>query len=79
MITVTAGFTTDAQAGLRDVDGDIDIDWDLDGTFTNEKAHLVLIEYERKVNEPLGGISIALGDIVLTNYDDRYTPPTATS
>lgn len=42
--------------------------------YFDESARIIRIEYERTLLEPLGGMSIALCDIVLDNTDLRFTP-----
>ena len=40
----------------------------------NETARVIRLEYDRKISEPLGGITSCLADIVLENTDNRFTP-----
>lgn len=42
--------------------------------YFDETDRVIRVEYERSFLEPLGGSSIALGDIVLDNSDLRFTP-----
>lgn len=42
--------------------------------YFDESARVIRIEYERTLLEPLGGMSIAIADIVLDNTDLRFTP-----
>lgn len=42
--------------------------------YFDESDRVLRIEYERNLIEPLGGLSIALCDIVLDNSDNRFTP-----
>lgn len=74
MITVSSTFTQNTQKSSRRVIGKALIDWNLLGNFVDESSQVLVIEIERKVNLPLGGISVSLADITLTNYNDRYTP-----
>jgi hypothetical protein len=77
MKVVSGDFTTRSQADSRKLLGKSEIDWNLNGTFTDESDHQQVITIERKINEPLGGISIAMADVELINHDDRYTPPSS--
>lgn len=43
-------------------------------TYQNETANAMQIEYDRALVEPLGGIAMALLDVVLDNSDNRFTP-----
>lgn len=78
MQVVSSGFSTHVQKTTRIIKGKVEIDWQLSGTFDDESPNKTLIEVERKVNEPLGGISISLANVTLTNHNDRYTPPATT-
>lgn len=73
MQTVSSDYSSRSKSELRNINTKMEVDWDLDGVFTDE-PNILLMEYERGVNEPLGGIHLAQGDIVLANSDDRYTP-----
>ena len=73
MQTVSTAFETKSKATTRKVDAKILIDWNNDGTFTDETERLKVIETERKITEPLGGIHVGQFDVVLHNEDDRYT------
>lgn len=42
--------------------------------YFDESDRIIRIEYERSLIEPLGGMSIALCDVVLDNTDLRFTP-----
>lgn len=42
--------------------------------YFDESARVIRIEYERTLLEPLGGMSIAIADVVLDNSDLRFTP-----
>jgi hypothetical protein len=42
--------------------------------YDDETARVVRLEYERNLIEPLGGIAVAMADIVLDNTDLRFTP-----
>lgn len=42
--------------------------------YFDETAKVLRIEYERNLLEPLGGMQIALADVVLDNTDLRFTP-----
>lgn len=42
--------------------------------YFDETSRLVRFEYDRQIQEPLGGIAMALGDLVLENVDGRFTP-----
>lgn len=75
MIQVSTDFTTNTGKSMRIVIGKVEVDWNLDGTFTDESSNQLVVEVERKVNEPLGGVNIGVADIELDNSDDRYTPP----
>jgi hypothetical protein len=78
MIGVSEAFTIATEKSSRKVVGKVEVDWDLDGTFLDESDYTSVIEIERKLNEPFGGISISLADVVLLNNTDRYTPPGST-
>ncbi len=42
--------------------------------FTDETDYLLQLVWERRVQEPLGGIAYALGDLLLENTSKRFTP-----
>lgn len=42
--------------------------------YVDETNRVVSITYDRVLNEPLGGISQAVLDVVLDNHDNRFTP-----
>ncbi len=42
--------------------------------YFDESDRVIRIEYERSLLEPLGGMSIALADVLLDNTDLRFTP-----
>lgn len=43
-------------------------------SYFDETERVIRIEYERTLIEPLGGMSIAIADVVLDNTDLRFTP-----
>lgn len=73
MITTTQTFSDNAKSIVRKPQTKIEFDWDDDGIFTLEANRSIVVEVERKLNEPLGGVSIAQADVQLINTDDRYT------
>ncbi len=42
--------------------------------YVDETARVIRLEYERHLIEPLGGMAIAMADVVLDNTDLRFTP-----
>lgn len=42
--------------------------------YQDETSNLMRMEWERSLNQPLGGLAAALADGALDNTDDRYTP-----
>lgn len=78
MITVTSDFTTKSNSNLRKPQYKIELDWNLSGTYQDETDYILVIEVERGINEPLGGIALAQSDLRFTNYTGRYTPPDTT-
>jgi len=42
--------------------------------YFDETSRVIRLEYERHLLEPLGGLSMAMADIVLDNSDLRFTP-----
>lgn len=42
--------------------------------YFDETEHLIRFEYDRMIQEPLGGIATAIGNLVLENIDGRFTP-----
>lgn len=42
--------------------------------YIDETAHVMRFDYDRRLNEPLGGTSFAIGDILLDNITRRFTP-----
>jgi len=42
--------------------------------FDNETDKVLRLEYDRSVEEPMGGLSFALMNVVLDNTDKRFTP-----
>jgi len=45
-----------------------------DFEYFDETNKVIRLEYERHLIEPLGGISIAMADVILDNTDLRFTP-----
>jgi len=78
--TVTAKAYIDAslwwysQQPFRHPKAKITVDWNLGDGFQDETEYLEMVEVERKLTEPLGGVSIAQADVRFINIDDRYTP-----
>lgn len=76
--TRAAGF---AVVGTSVVDG-TDIVQGLDGVLTeldqfiyfDETDHLIRFEWDRVLQEPLGGMAMAIGNLLLENTDGRFTP-----
>lgn len=79
MQTVSSNFETKSKAALRKITGKIEIDWDKDGTYTDESDNILHIEYERLIQEPFGGVQLAQFDVQLKNDDDRFTPGNTSS
>jgi hypothetical protein len=75
MQTVSADFNTNAATASRLVSGKLEIDWDKDDSYTDETTYSLLLEIEKRVSEPLGGVNLSLADIYLANETDRFTPP----
>lgn len=42
--------------------------------YFDETVNLIRFEFDRKVEEPLGGMSLCIGSILLQNTDSRFTP-----
>lgn len=42
--------------------------------YIDETSHVMRFDYDRRLNEPLGGTSFAIGDILLDNVTRRFTP-----
>lgn len=74
MQSISNDFDTASTAKIRTPQADVSIDWDLDGSFTDETSNLALLEIERNSNEPLGGVAMAQFDLVFNNIDNRFTP-----
>lgn len=68
------GFEEIASQHLRKITQSFTMDWNLDGEYTDESDNVLVLEVERQLNEPLGGISQAMADVTLENSDNRYTP-----
>lgn len=75
MIGMSENFVLNTAKSNRQIRSKIEIDWNLNGFYTDESENQLILEVERKVNEPLGGISVGIADIELTNANDRFTPP----
>lgn len=74
MIAVSDNFKTEAGKTHRTPEYAVFIDWNLDGSYTEETGYLLLIGVERSILEPLGGVSLGQADVVLANYEGRYSP-----
>jgi len=73
MIDVTGTFITNATKKNRTPQYEILIDWQLDGT-TQDESHLVkLIEIERNLSEPLGGVVLAQANVSFINFKGKFT------
>lgn len=77
-VTGTNGFAivgTSMVAGTDLVQGSDSVFTPSDAfTFYDETQRLVRFEFDRQLQEPLGGMAMALGDLVLDNTDGRFTP-----
>lgn len=73
MITTTTNYADKSTRSSRKPQLKVEVDWALGDNFQDESGYCVLVEVERSLNEPLGGISLAQGDLRLTNLTDRYT------
>jgi hypothetical protein len=74
MKTVSSGFSTLSKNNDRQPQGRFSVAWDLYQEFYDETEYLIMAEVERKLNEPLGGVSISQADVRLVNKDNRFTP-----
>lgn len=74
MQVITDSFDTHSQQQVRNPSFQIFIDWALNGILSDESDHIIDIEGERVINEPLYSIHQAQMDITLSNIDNRYTP-----
>lgn len=74
MKTVTSTFVTKSSDKQRLPQYKVEIDWELDGTFQDESRFVKVIQVERSINEPLGGVALAQADVKFVNTNDRYTP-----
>ncbi len=54
-------------------EGAITSDWN-NYDYQNETEYVVAVEYERRLNMPLGGLSTAIANVELDNTTGRYTP-----
>jgi len=75
MIDVSSEFTQASQARGRHPIARVKVDWNLGDGYQDETGYLIWVEIERKLIEPLGGVSVAQADVRLVNANDRYTPP----
>ena len=75
IITNSENFYQITEKASRKIVSKFEVDWDLTNSFINETGNLLVVEVERKVDEPLGGVSLSIADVVLANHNDRYTPP----
>lgn len=73
-IVTESSYDVDSQRAIRDIVQKLEIDWKLNSVFWDETQHALSLEVERRLAEPLGGISLSLADAVLENITDRYTP-----
>lgn len=74
MKVVSDDFDAKSKLHVRRIQGKVEVDWDKNGTFTDESDHLIVLEYERLIQEPLGGVQLAQFDVQLANHDDRFSP-----
>lgn len=74
MITVSTDFATKSISNFRRPKVEVHFDWTRQGSYQNETDYVYMVEVERKLSEPLGGVSIAQADIRLVNSQNRYTP-----
>lgn len=79
MQAVSSDFTNISNSDVRNITAKVEIDWNRDGVFTDETDYLLLLEVERRISEPEGGVHIAMCDITLANESDRFTPPPSSS
>ena len=75
IVTNSENFYQLTEKSSRKVVSKFEVDWTLSDSYTDESENVLVLEIERKVDEPLGGVSLAIADVLLINYGDRYTPP----
>lgn len=77
-VTSTGGFATVGTS----IVGGLDIVRGLDSVITkadqfiffDETDRLISFDYERTLQEPLGGVAMAIANLVIENTDGRFTP-----
>lgn len=74
MITISDEYKAMMLAARRHILVEVNVDWNNDGTYSNETFFLRKVTIERSFEEPLGGFSSAICDIELINFNQRYTP-----
>lgn len=79
MQNVSSNFETKSKNSLRKIVGKVEVDWDKDGTYTDESENVIHLEYERILQEPFGGVQLAQFDIQFKNDDDRFTTGNSSS
>lgn len=75
MQTVSSDFTTNTSKVAKNVVGKVEIDWKKTDSYFDETEYSLVLEVERKIAEPEGGIQLAMADVNLANETDRFTPP----
>jgi hypothetical protein len=74
MQTITQQFEQNSKRANRRPSYNMNIDWTNTSQPINEIRRIKLLEIERAMAEPQGGIQTAVADITLNNKDNRYTP-----
>lgn len=69
------GVVGTSTVGNSLVRGDVNVVTPVDlFTFQDESENVISLEYDRAIDEPLGGISYSIANVTLDNTDKRFTP-----
>lgn len=74
MQTVSTAYHNRSIAKVRKPTQDVLVDWFNKEKFISEKQYTKRIEVQRVLDDPMGGMTIALADVILINKRDRFTP-----
>jgi len=74
-VSINADVWWYSQQKFRHPKARVKVDWNLGDGYQDETNYLIMVEVERKLIEPLGGVSVAQANVSLVNVNNRYTPP----
>ena len=69
---VNETFEANAKKNHRDIDQEVKVKWDPDGSFISESDRVLQVVIDRAAKIPISGVYSAEMTVVLENSDSRY-------